>query len=48
MVAPAAGFYSSPNVGQDEVRIAYVLKKDDLIRSVQILDNALKAYNSKK
>ena len=29
MVAPAAGFYSTPNVGLDEVRIAYVLKKDD-------------------
>ncbi len=30
MVAPAAGFYSTPNVGLDEVRIAYVLKKEDL------------------
>ena len=45
MVAPAAGFYSSPNVGLDEVRIAYVLKKDDLIRSVEILKEALKAYH---
>ena len=47
MVAPAAGFYSSPNVGLDEVRIAYVLKKEDLVRSVQILKEALKVYNSK-
>ena len=47
MVAPAAGFYSSPNVGLNEVRIAYVLKREDLIKSVQILNNALKAYNSK-
>lgn len=46
MVAPAAGFYSSPNVGLDEVRIAYVLKKEDLVRSVQILKEALKVYNS--
>ena len=45
MVAPAAGFYSSPNVGLDEVRIAYVLKKEDLVRSVEILKEALKAYN---
>lgn len=45
MVAPAAGFYSSPNVGLDEVRIAYVLKKEDLIRSVQILKEALLVYN---
>ena len=47
MVAPAAGFYSTPNVGLDEVRIAYVLKKDDLIKSVQILKEAITAYNNK-
>ena len=46
MVAPAAGFYSSPGVGLNQVRIAYVLKKEDLIRSVQILKEALKVYNS--
>ncbi len=46
MVAPAAGFYSTPGVGLDEVRIAYVLKKEDLIRSVAILKEALKTYNS--
>jgi len=47
MVAPAAGFYSTPGVGLNEVRIAYVLKKEDLIRSVQILKEAIKVYNSK-
>ncbi len=47
MVAPAAGFYSTPNVGLDEVRIAYVLKKEDLIKSVQILKTAIAAYNKK-
>lgn len=47
MVAPAAGFYSTPNVGLDEVRIAYVLKKDDLIKSVQILKEAIAVYNAK-
>ena len=45
MVAPASGFYSSPNVGLDEVRIAYVLKKEDLIQSVAILKQALLVYN---
>ena len=45
MVAPAAGFYSTPNVGLDEVRIAYVLKKEDLIKAVQILKEALTVYN---
>lgn len=47
MVAPAAGFYSTPNVGLNEVRIAYVLKREDLVKSVQILKEALEAYNSK-
>jgi len=47
MVAPAAGFYSTPGVGLNEVRIAYVLKKEDLIRSVEILKQAIEAYNSK-
>ncbi len=46
MVAPAAGFYSTPGVGLDQVRIAYVLKKDDLVRSVQILKAALETYNN--
>ncbi len=44
MVAPAAGFYSTPGVGLDEVRIAYVLKKEDLIKSVHILKEALAVY----
>jgi aspartate aminotransferase len=45
MVAPAAGFYSTKGVGLNEVRIAYVLKKEDLIKSVAILKNALLVYN---
>lgn len=44
MVAPAAGFYSTPNTGLNQVRIAYVLKKDDLERAVAILKVALKEY----
>lgn len=46
MVAPAAGFYSTKGLGMKEVRIAYVLKQEDLIRSVEILKAAITAYNS--
>ena len=46
MVAPAAGFYSTKGLGLNQVRIAYVLKKEDLIRSVSILKSALKVYNT--
>ena len=45
MVAPAAGFYSTPNTGLNQVRIAYVLKKEDLQRAVVLLKEALKVYN---
>ena len=44
MVAPAAGFYSSPGVGLNQIRIAYVLKKEHLIKAVHILKEALKIY----
>ena len=46
MVAPASGFYSTPGEGKNQVRIAYVLNKKDLIRSVEILKIALEQYNS--
>jgi len=46
MIAPAAGFYSTKGLGLNQARIAYVLKKEDLIQSVTILKSALKAYNS--
>lgn len=46
MVAPAAGFYSTPGVGLNQVRIAYVLKKDDLISAVRILKAAIPAYQA--
>jgi aspartate aminotransferase len=45
MVAPAAGFYSTNGMGINEVRIAYVLKKEDLIQSVKILKTGIEAYN---
>src|SRR5438552_4185648 len=46
MVAPAQGFYATPGLGRDEVRIAYVLKEGDLRASVDILAEALPAYRS--
>ena len=46
MVAPAAGFYSTPGVGLNQVRIAYVLKKEDLISAVRILKAAIPVYNA--
>ncbi|MEK6451269.1 MULTISPECIES: pyridoxal phosphate-dependent aminotransferase [Myroides] len=46
MIAPAEGFYSTPGVGLDEARMAYVLKKDDLIQSAKILNEALKVYKT--
>src|SRR5690554_80997 len=44
MVVPAAGFYSTPGVGLNQVRIAYVLKKESLLRAVKILKIALQEY----
>ena len=44
MMAPASGFYTDPNKGRNEVRIAYVLKKEDLRRALFVLSKALEAY----
>jgi len=44
MLAPAAGFYATPGLGKNEVRIAYVLKIEDLKKSLEILKEALKVY----
>jgi aspartate aminotransferase len=44
MVAPAQGFYATPGLGRDEVRIAYVLKAEDLRAAVRILAAGLEAY----
>ena len=43
-MAPASGFYTTPGFGRNEVRIAYVLKKDDLNRALFVLQKALEAY----
>ena len=47
MMAPASGFYSTPGMGRDEVRIAYVLNKEDLKRAIVVLEKALEAYNAR-
>lgn len=47
MVAPAGGFYSNPELGKKQVRIAYVLKEEDLRRSVELLKIAIEKYNQK-
>jgi len=44
MLAPAQGFYSTPDAGKNQARLAYVLKIEDLKRSVKILEEALKVY----
>ena len=44
MMAPAAGFYTDPSLGKDQVRLAYVLNKHDLKRSLFILEKALACY----
>ena len=44
MVAPASGFYSTKGAGKNQIRIAYVLKKEKLIRSVEVLKKALEVY----
>ena len=46
MVAPAAGFYVTPGLGKNQVRMAYVLNCDELKKCIQILDEALKVYAS--
>ena len=48
MLAPATGFYATPGAGMDEVRIGYVLNKEDLRKSVEIIEQALLAYPKNK
>ncbi|MDD5911847.1 MAG: pyridoxal phosphate-dependent aminotransferase [Bacteroidales bacterium] len=48
MMAPAAGFYSEPELGKDQVRLAYVLRKDDLQRALFVLSKALESYPGRR
>ena len=47
MMAPAAGFYRDPDLGRNQVRMAYVLKIEDLERALTVLEKALEAYNGR-
>ena len=47
MMAPGSGFYTDPSEGRDEVRIAYVLNREDLAKALEVLAKALEAYNSR-
>jgi aspartate aminotransferase len=44
MMAPASGFYTSPGYGKNEVRLAYVLNKEELAKALTVLERALEAY----
>jgi aspartate aminotransferase len=46
MVAPASGFYSTPNTGLNQIRIAYVLEENTLKHCIKLLDLALKQYKA--
>ena len=45
MMAPGSGFYTDPSEGRDEVRMAYVLNREDLGKALEVLARALEAYN---
>ena len=47
MFAPAEGFYATPGLGKDEMRIAYVLKQEDMRRGVELIRLGIEAYNKK-
>ena len=48
MLAPGSGFYSDPEDGRNEVRLAYVLNKEDLAKALVVLQKALETYNEQK
>ena len=47
MFAPAQGFYATQELGRDELRIAYVLKREDMVRGAQLIASGLEAYKNK-
>jgi aspartate aminotransferase len=44
MACPAEGFYATPGLGRDEIRLAYILKKEDLHRAAVLLKEGLEQY----
>ena len=47
MFAPAGGFFGTPGVGQSDIRIAYVLKAEDMKAGINIIKEGIKAYNAR-
>ena len=47
MMAPGSGFYTDPSEGRNEVRLAYVLNREDLAKALEVLAKALEAYNAR-
>ncbi len=47
MFAPAQGFYGTPGLGKDELRIAYVLKQEDMVRGARLIAGGLEAYKNR-
>lgn len=47
MYAPAEGFYATPGLGKNELRIAYILKAEDLARAIELLGKGIEAYKAK-
>ena len=48
MYAPGEGFYTTPGMGRNEIRIAYVTNPDELRRAVELLGKGIEAYNARK
>jgi aspartate aminotransferase len=48
MMAPGSGFYTDPEQGKKQVRMAYILNKEDLNKAMIVLRKALEAYNEQK
>ena len=47
MFSPAEGFYATPGLGKDEIRIAYVLNRDDMRRGVELIRLGLEQYKNR-
>ena len=48
MFTPAEGFYGTKGLGSDEMRMAYVLKKEDMRRAVELIRLGMESYNARK
>jgi len=48
MIAPASGFYTTPNVGKNEVRLAYVISKEQLAKAMIVIEKALEVYPGRR